>query len=71
MGMKLNFSTLFHQLHDLLRSCVLDFGDNWDSHLHLVESSQNNSYHFSIQIKPFEALYGRHCRFPIIRVKLV
>ncbi|KAI3690364.1 hypothetical protein L2E82_48381 [Cichorium intybus] len=49
----------------MLRACVLDFGGNWDSHLPLVEFSYNNSYHSSIGMPPFEALYGRKCRSPI------
>ncbi|KAD5507804.1 hypothetical protein E3N88_15507 [Mikania micrantha] len=49
----------------MLRTCVLDFGGNWDSHLPLIEFSYNNSYHSSIGCAPFEALYGRKCRSPI------
>ncbi|KAD5507566.1 hypothetical protein E3N88_15269 [Mikania micrantha] len=49
----------------MLRDCVIDFGGNWDSHLPLVEFSYNNSYHVSIGMAPFEALYGRKCRSPI------
>ncbi|KAD6454147.1 hypothetical protein E3N88_08853 [Mikania micrantha] len=49
----------------MLRACVIDFGGNWDSHLPLVEFSYNNSYHASIGMAPFEALYGRKCRSPI------
>ena len=30
-----------------------------------AEFSYNNSYHSSIQMVPFEALYGRHCRTPV------
>ncbi|KAD3066961.1 hypothetical protein E3N88_34841 [Mikania micrantha] len=41
----------------MLRTCVLDFGGNWDSHLPLIEFSYNNSYHSSIGCAPFEALY--------------
>ena len=52
-------------LEDMLRTCVLDFGGNWDSHLPLIEFSYNNSYHSSIGCAPFEALYGRKCRSPI------
>nr|GEZ49855.1 putative reverse transcriptase domain-containing protein [Tanacetum cinerariifolium] len=37
----------------------------WDKHLSLVEFSYNNSYHTSIKVAPFEALYGRKCRSPI------
>lgn len=29
------------------------------------EFAYNNSYHFSIQMAPFEALYGQRCRLPI------
>ena len=77
MGTKLNFSTAFHPqtdgqtertnqtLEDMLRSCVMDFGGSWDEHLHLVEFSYNNSYHSSIGVAPFEALYGRKCRSPL------
>ena len=49
----------------MLRTCILDFGGNWDSHLPLIEFSYNNSYHSSIGCAPFEALYGRKCRSPI------
>ena len=45
-----------------LSGCVIDFGARWDRHLPLAEFTYNNSYHSSIQIAPFEALYGRRCR---------
>ncbi|XP_070040665.1 uncharacterized protein [Nicotiana tomentosiformis] len=38
---------------------------SWDEHLPLVEFAYNNSYHSSIQMAPYEALYGRKCRSPI------
>ncbi|GKB69549.1 putative reverse transcriptase domain-containing protein [Tanacetum coccineum] len=50
----------------MLRACVMDFGGSWDAHLPLVEFSYNNSYHASIKCAPFEALYGRKCRSPVI-----
>ncbi|GKB49849.1 putative reverse transcriptase domain-containing protein, partial [Tanacetum coccineum] len=53
-------------LEDMLRACVLDFGGSWDVHLPLVEFSYNNSYHSSVICAPFEALYGRKCRSPIM-----
>ena len=31
----------------------------------LVEFAYNNSYHSSIEIAPYEALYGRKCRSPL------
>ncbi|GJS26017.1 putative reverse transcriptase domain-containing protein [Tanacetum coccineum] len=53
-------------LEDMLRACILDFGGSWDVHLLLVEFSYNNSYHSSMRCAPFEALYGRKCRSPIM-----
>ncbi|GJY30019.1 putative reverse transcriptase domain-containing protein [Tanacetum coccineum] len=52
-------------LEDMLRACVIDFGNGWVKHLPLVEFSYNNSYHASIKAAPFEALYGRKCRSPV------
>ena len=52
-------------LEDMLRACVIEFGGHWDNFLALVEFSYNNSYHSSIDMAPFEALYGRRCRSPI------
>ncbi|GJW20252.1 putative reverse transcriptase domain-containing protein [Tanacetum coccineum] len=53
-------------LEDMLRACVIDFGGSWDVHLPLAEFSYNNSYHTSIWCAPFEALYGRKCRSPVL-----
>ncbi|GJW35957.1 putative reverse transcriptase domain-containing protein, partial [Tanacetum coccineum] len=78
LGTKLHMSTTYHPktdgqsertiqtLKDMLRACVMDFGGSWDAHLSLVEFSYNNSYHTSIKCAPFEALYGRKCRPPMI-----
>ncbi|CAL2240064.1 unnamed protein product [Prunus armeniaca] len=52
-------------LEDMLRSCVLQLKDNWDTHLALVEFAYNNSYHSSIEMALYEALYGRMCRTPV------
>ncbi|KAI3703185.1 hypothetical protein L1987_73086 [Smallanthus sonchifolius] len=77
LGTRLDMSTAYHPqtdgqtertiqtLEDMLRACVIDFGNTWESHLPLVEFSYNNSYHTSIKAAPFEALYGRKCRSPI------
>ncbi|GJW71400.1 putative reverse transcriptase domain-containing protein [Tanacetum coccineum] len=77
LGTQLNLSTAYHPqtdgqsertiqtLEDMLRACVIDFGNGWDRHLPLVEFSYNNSYHTSIKAAPFEALYGRKCRSPV------
>ncbi|GJW11452.1 reverse transcriptase domain-containing protein [Tanacetum coccineum] len=78
LGTRLDMSTTYHPqtdgqsertiqtLEDMLRACVLDFGGSWDVHLPLVEFSYNNSYHSSVRCAPFEALYGRKCRSPIL-----
>ena len=52
-------------LEDMLRACALDHKGNWEEHLPLVEFAYNNNYQASIQIAPYEALYGRPCRSPI------
>ena len=52
-------------LEDMLRACVLDFGGSWEDHVGLIEFAYNNSYHASIEMAPFEALYGRPCRSPV------
>ena len=77
LGSKLRLSSAYHpqtdgqseitiqSLEDLLRICVLEQGGTWDSHLPLIEFTYNNSYHSSIGMAPFEALYGRRCRTPL------
>ena len=46
-------------IEDMLRVCALDFKGSWDDHLSSVEFSYNNSYHASIGMPPYEALYGK------------
>ncbi|GJV38905.1 hypothetical protein Tco_1417345 [Tanacetum coccineum] len=41
----------YRTLEDIMRACVIDFG---------------GSYHSIIRCAPFEALYGRKCRSPIL-----
>ncbi|GAU22845.1 hypothetical protein TSUD_282120 [Trifolium subterraneum] len=77
MGTRLKMSTSNHPqtdgqsertiqtLEDMLRACVLEDGGNWSKHLHLVEFAYNNSYHASIGMAPYEAMYGRKCRTPL------
>nr|GEY23834.1 putative reverse transcriptase domain-containing protein [Tanacetum cinerariifolium] len=74
LGTSLDMSTAYHPetdeqsemtiqtLKDMLRTYVIDFGKGWVNHLPLVEFSYNNSYHASIKVAPFEALYDRKCR---------
>ena len=77
LGTRLHFSTAFNPqtdgqsertiqtLEDMLRACVMEFKGSWDTHLALMEFAYNNSYQASIEIAPFEALYGRKCRTPV------
>ena len=74
LGTRLHFSTTFHPqtdgqsertiqtLEDMLRACVMEFKGSWDTHLALMEFAYNNSYQASIEMAPFEALYGRKCK---------
>ena len=77
MGTRLTMSTAFDPqadgqsertiqvLKDMPRACVLDHKGSWEKHLPLVEFTNNSSYQASIQMAPYEALYGRSCRSPI------
>jgi hypothetical protein len=38
---------------------------SWDKSLPYAEFSYNNSYHASLKMSPFEALYGRKCWTPL------
>ncbi|EOY03222.1 Uncharacterized protein TCM_017886 [Theobroma cacao] len=49
----------------MLRACLINLGVRWDRYLPVVEFAHNNSFQASIQMAPFEALYGRRCRSPI------
>nr|GEU40191.1 putative reverse transcriptase domain-containing protein [Tanacetum cinerariifolium] len=77
MGIQLDMSTTYHletdeqsertiqTLEDMLRACVIDFGNGWERHLPLVGFLYNNSYHASIKAAPFKALYGLKRRSPV------
>jgi hypothetical protein len=77
LGTKLAFSTAYHPqtdgqtervnqiLEDILRACVLAYGTKWEDCLPFAEFSYNNSYQASLQMAPFEALYGRKWRTPL------
>jgi transposase InsO family protein len=69
----LNFSTSYHPesngktekvnkvIEDILRMYVMDKPSRWEDCLDLVEFTYNNGYHASLNMSPFEALYGRKC----------
>ena len=77
LGTKVKLSTAFHPqtdgqaehtiqtIEDMIRACIIDFKGSWDKHLPLVEYACNNNFHSSISMVPYEASYGRRCRYPI------
>jgi hypothetical protein len=70
MDTKLNISSAYHSqtngqtertnqiLEDMLRVCALKYGKSWDKTLLYAEFLYNNSYQASIEMAPFETLYG-------------
>ncbi|GJV46193.1 putative reverse transcriptase domain-containing protein [Tanacetum coccineum] len=77
LGTNLDMSTAYHPqtdgqskrtiqtLEDMLRACMINFGNGWVNHFPLVEFSYSNSYHASIKAALFEALYGQKCCSPV------
>ena len=77
MGTQLRFSTAYHPqtdgqtertnqtLEDMLRACALSFGGSWVDYLHMAEFAYNSSYHSSIDMAPYEALYGQAVSAPL------
>ena len=77
LGSKSRLSSTYHpqtdgqtertiqSLEDLLRGCVLEHGGSWDTYLPFIEFTYNSSYHSSIGMEPFEALYVQRCRTPL------
>jgi len=77
MGSKLTMSSAYHpqtdgqsertiqSLEDFLRTCILDHLGAWNEVLPLIEFTYNNSFHASIDMAPYEALYDRRYRTPL------
>jgi transposase InsO family protein len=77
LGTKLSLSVAFHPqtdgqsertiqtLEDMLHTCVFSWKGSWEDHLALAEFAYNNSYHATIKMAPYEALYGRRCVSPL------
>ncbi|WVZ91093.1 LOW QUALITY PROTEIN: hypothetical protein U9M48_037307 [Paspalum notatum var. saurae] len=78
MGTNLDFSSAYHPqtdgqtervnqiMEDMLRACVLTYDKDWESSLPYAEFSYNNGHLGSLGMAPFEALYGRKCRTPLM-----
>jgi hypothetical protein len=67
----LNFNTTYHLkfdgkkervnqvIEDMIRMYVMDKPSKWEGYLHLVYFSYNNGHQESLNMSPFEALYGK------------
>ena len=78
IGTTLKYSSAYHPqtdgqtervnriLEDLMRACVLTYGADWEKSLSYAEFTYNNSFQASLKMSPFEALYGRKCRTPLM-----
>jgi hypothetical protein len=73
-GTNMNFSTTYHPQSDVqterVNQVIEDMWimyvmDKWEDYLHLVEFSYNNGYQASLEMSPFEALYGRKYNTPV------
>ena len=70
MGTSLSLSSAFHPqtdgqtalvnqvMEDMLRAYIIDLESTWETHMPLIEFAYNNSFHSSIGMALFEALYG-------------
>ncbi|CAH9112204.1 unnamed protein product [Cuscuta europaea] len=54
----------------MMRGCAIEFKGSWEKYLPLMEFAYNNSYQATIQMAPYEALYGRKCRTPVCWTEL-
>jgi hypothetical protein len=48
-------------IEDMLRMYVMDKPSKWEDYVHLVEFYYNNEHQTSLNMSPFEALYGKKC----------
>jgi hypothetical protein len=72
----LNFNTTYHiksdgktervnqVIEDMLRMYMMEKPSKWEDYIHLVEYSYNNEHQASLNMSPFEELYGRKCNTP-------
>lgn len=55
---------MIQTLEDMLQLCALELGGHWEKHLPQIEFAYN-SYHTSINMVPYQALYRRKCKSPL------
>ena len=77
LGTNLNFNTSYHPhtngqkervnqvLEYMLRMYVMVKPTEWEDYLYLVDFAYNNGQQASMEISPYEDLYGRRCRTPV------
>nr|GEZ06694.1 putative reverse transcriptase domain-containing protein [Tanacetum cinerariifolium] len=82
LGTDISMSTAYHPetdgqsektiqtIEDMLRARVIDFGKGWVKHFPLAKFLYNNSYHASLKVSPYEALYDRKCRSHVCWAKV-
>jgi len=70
-GTNLNFSIVYHPesdgkkervnkiIEDMIRKYLMDQPFKWEDYLHLVDFAYKNGYQVSLNISPFETLYGK------------
>jgi hypothetical protein len=51
-------------LEDMLHMYIMDQQKHWEEFFPLVEFAYNNSYQRTINMEPFEFLYGKPCQMP-------
>jgi hypothetical protein len=51
----------------MLRACALQVKSGWDKKLPYANFSYNNCHQASLKMSPFQTLYGRSCRTPLLR----
>ena len=59
--MDIQANNFIQTLDDTFIAFIIDYKGNLDNHLRFVEFPYNNSYHSTISIASFEALYGFRC----------
>ena len=52
-------------LQGMLSSCASKRGDDWDLWLHSLTFAYNTSRHESLEISPYEVVFGRAPRIPL------
>ena len=60
-----HLGSLSQTLEDMLRACVVSFGNIWEKCLPLAEFTYNNYFQATLGKTPFEALYNQSSSVPL------